>query len=148
MSPDIKVRLLQLAPEAKIRETVSGLWMETSHLDVMDMAVSMVELGARLSTITGIALQGGETELIYHYVLGQTAFNIKTHTTQNAIASIARIVPAADWIEREIHDLYAVDFSGHPNLERFIRPPELPEGLFREPGGEAGKRLRGQAASN
>jgi NADH:ubiquinone oxidoreductase subunit C len=83
--------------------------------------------------------------LIYHFVLGSTALNIKVRTQKNTIPSITPITPSANWIEREIHDLYAVEFIGHPYLERFIRPPELSIGFFRETGGEAGKQRREQA---
>jgi NADH:ubiquinone oxidoreductase subunit C len=145
MTTELETRLLELARNAKITHATDDLWLDAPELDVTRMAVVLRDLGARLSTMTGIALDDGETELIYHYVVGKTALNLKVRTRGNSMASITPLVPAANWIEREIHDLYAVEFPGHPNLERFIRPAELPAGLFREPGGAAGKRLREQA---
>ena len=49
------------------------------------------------------------------------------------------ILPAAEWIEREIQDLFKVTFEGHPHPDRLIRPLQLEPGLFREPGGSASK---------
>lgn len=108
-----------------------GGWVEVNELHVVEMAARLAEAEALLSTITAVALPGGETELIYHYRRGQTALNIKTRSSGNSIASITPVCPAANWIEREIHDLYAVEFAGHPNPERLVRPPEIPAGFFR-----------------
>ena len=40
------------------------------------------------------------------------------------IASIAAVSPAADWLEREIYDMYGVRFTDHPNLERLLLPED------------------------
>jgi len=74
--------------------------------------------------------------------------NIKVRTRGNSIPSVTPILPSANWIERETHDLYAVEFPGHPHLDRFIRPPEMPVGFFREKGGQAGKQQRELAQKN
>ena len=36
--------------------------------------------------------------------------------------SMAHIYAAADWLEREIYDLFGVTFDGHPNLTRLLTP--------------------------
>jgi NADH:ubiquinone oxidoreductase subunit C len=145
MTSSLETALGNLANSGEITRASDGLWMDTPELDVTCMVALLLELEARLSTITAIALESGETEVIYHFMVRSTVLNIKVRTHKNAIPSITPIMPAADWIEREIHDLYAVEFLGHPHLERFIRPPELPIGFFREAGGEAGKQQRAQA---
>jgi NADH:ubiquinone oxidoreductase subunit C len=81
---------------------------------------------------------------MYHFAVGGQAINVKTRTTANAIPSITSEYKAANWSERENHDLFGVDFTGHPNLARLIRPSQLAEGFFRQPGGAAGKALRGE----
>jgi NADH-quinone oxidoreductase subunit C len=39
-------------------------------------------------------------------------------------ASLVSIWPAANWLEREIFDLFGIAFHGHPNLKRILLPDE------------------------
>ena len=134
-APDVRALLLQLPGATRIDGRPDGLWMAAPHLDVLAMAELMHRLGARLSTVTGVALDTGETGIIYHYCLGVVPINLKTETRDRAIPSITPITRAADWSEREISDLYDVRFAGHPNPTRLIRPPSLRPGFFRDAGG-------------
>ena len=152
METDLTVRLHAIPGATPVHWEHRQIWMRAPDLDVLAMARVMLDLGARLSTMTGIALDlsasseetGGETAILYHYALNSAAITIEVRTQQNMLASITPIVRAADWCEREIHDLYSVEFLGRPNLAPLIRPPEVPQGYFREPGGAAGKLLRGR----
>ncbi len=131
--------LSQLPGSAPIEHRVDGLWMLAPALDVVAMAETMGREGARLTGITGVALAGGETDIIYHYCLGSLTINIKTETRNRAIPSITPITQTGDWSEREVCDLYGVHFVGHPNLTRLIRPHSLPSGFFRDDGDGEGR---------
>ncbi len=128
----VETRLSNLPGAMALRCRPDGYWMLAAGLDVQAMAKLMNALEARLSTVSGVALENGETAVIYHYALGGIAVNLRAETHNGRIDSITPITPAADWIEREIHDLYSVEFTGHPNLARLIRPPEIAQGFFRE----------------
>ena len=144
MNGDLVNQLNQLPGAGQVQNRPDGLWMESPELNVLALAELMKTLEARLTTISAISLENGETEIIYHFAIGGQAINVKTLTKENAIPSIAVIIKAANWTERENHDLYGVNFTGHPNLTRLTRPHQLPEGFFRQPGGAAGKALRGE----
>jgi len=144
MNGELVNQLSQLPGAGQVENRSDGLWMESPELDVLALAELMKTLKARLATISAISLENGETQIIYHYAIGGQAINGKTLTKENAIPSIAVIIKAASWIERENHDLFGVNFTGHPNLKRLIRPHQLADGFFREPGGAAGKAFRGE----
>jgi len=38
--------------------------------------------------------------------------------------SVAGIWPTANWLEREVYDMFGIVFSGHPNLKRLLLPEE------------------------
>ncbi len=44
--------------------------------------------------------------------------------------SITPLIPAAEWIEREMHDLLGISFRNHPNLQRLILEDDWPEGVY------------------
>jgi NADH:ubiquinone oxidoreductase subunit C len=140
MARDCGTLLGRLPGATSVEIRADGLWMAAPSLDVLAMAELMRRLGARLTTLTGVALDGGETGVLYHYCLGPLRINLKAETRDRAIPSITPVARAADWSEREIGDLYGVRFEGHPNLTRLIRPPALPPGFFRDPdaGGSRG----------
>jgi len=41
------------------------------------------------------------------------------------IASVTRIWPGANWLERETYDLYGIQFTGHPDLRRIYLNEEF-----------------------
>ncbi|HKN10165.1 MAG TPA: NADH-quinone oxidoreductase subunit C [Pseudomonadota bacterium] len=130
-SPDTAA-LAAIAPSAAIENRRDGVWITAADLDVEAMAREMTRLGFRLSTMTGLAHADGETALIYHFAAAGRTVHFKTFTRGATLPSIAPIVRAASWIEREIHDFFNVLFSGHPNLAPLLRPAELRAGFFRD----------------
>jgi Ni,Fe-hydrogenase III component G len=74
-------------------------------------------------------------EVLYHYSYDETGcvITIKAFIRDRklpVIESITPFLPAAEWIEREIHDVLGIDFKGHPNLRRLILADDWPEGVY------------------
>ncbi|HDZ68885.1 MAG TPA: NADH-quinone oxidoreductase subunit C [Phycisphaerales bacterium] len=92
------------------------------------------DIGARFCVATGIDADDC-FEIIYHYSYDQTGccINIKAVISDRekpAIESITPFLPAAEWAEREIHDILGIDFKNHPNLRRLILADDWPEGVY------------------
>ena len=130
---DFIARLCELPGGAGLEARGDTWWMVAPRLDVEAMAREMTALGFRLATMTGLPGDGGETTIIYHYLRGKDSINFKTATRNGAIPSLAPTTRPAAWIERELHDFFAAEFVGHPNLVPLLRPPGLEAGFFRAP---------------
>jgi NADH-quinone oxidoreductase subunit C len=64
-------------------------------------------------------------ELVYlFYSMEQhTWLRIRTRTDRDA-PSITPLVPGADWFEREVFDLFGIQFESHPDLRRIMLPDD------------------------
>ena len=74
-------------------------------------------------------------EILYHFANDQagTVVTVKAFIRDRekpTIESITPFVPAAEWIERELHDILGIDFKNHPNLRRLILSDDWPEGVY------------------
>jgi Ni,Fe-hydrogenase III component G len=129
---DVLDELMALTGQTDPQKRVDGYWFEVAQLDASALVQWMLKNQLRLSTMTAIECPDGETDVIYHCVSAKIAINIRTITQQQHLPSLAPLLPSANWIEREIRDLYAVHFDGHPDPRPLVRPKEMPEGFFRK----------------
>ena len=82
-----------------------------------------------LVDITALDHLGDEKrfELVYHlysYHTGQF-IRLKTRIAEgDVVPSATSIWKVADWLEREVYDMFGIEFSGHPDLKRILLPED------------------------
>ncbi|MQY77968.1 MAG: hypothetical protein GH151_02055 [Bacteroidetes bacterium] len=73
-------------------------------------------------------------EIYYHFSNDQTGLILNLHVIlpgkKPEIQSLTSLFEAANWIEREIHEILGITFSGHPNLEKLISEGNWAEGVY------------------
>ena len=67
-------------------------------------------------------------ELVYHLYsyARDDRLRVKLRTAERGpVPTLTTLWPAADWNEREVWDMYGIEFNGHPNLIRLLCPEEF-----------------------
>ena len=79
----------------------------------------------QLIDIAGVDYPDSEKrfQLVYLFLSHENNIRIKVSTQfqldQN-ISSITKIFPSANWMEREVFDMYGIKFKNHPDLRRIL----------------------------
>ena len=79
----------------------------------------------QLIDISGVDYPENEKrfELIYLFLSHENNLRIKLlikFEISQAIHSITKIFPSANWMEREVFDMYGIKFKNHPDLRRIL----------------------------
>jgi len=114
--PGARRAFLTLAPE--------------SLRDALAFVVS--EEGFRhLSTVTAVDVND-HMELIYHLSKGGVCLSLRIPVPKDrlVVPSVIDLVPGAVLYEREVHEMFGIDFEGHPDLRPLLLPEGWPEGLY------------------
>lgn len=91
------------------------------------------EQGARLCTASAVDTRWG-VEILYHFSFDAVnkivTLKVLAEKPFLQAESVASFLPAAGWIEREIHEMFGVEFRGHPDMRRLLLPDDWPEGEY------------------
>jgi NADH:ubiquinone oxidoreductase subunit C len=108
-------------------------WSTDTNLKVREVAKSMNALKARFITITAYEMAGDTGfRLEYHWDLGGKLLGFPIQVTGHTIESIYDLCEAVDWIEREIHEGFAIDFVGREYEPLLLRQGDTPGVNLRE----------------
>ena len=108
-------------------------WLDPCPLNVRNLAKAMNALNARFVTITAYQLPAGEGfRLEYHWDLDGQMLGFPYRLSGKSIESIYDLCEAADWIEREIHEGFAINFRGREYEPLLLRQGDKPGVNLRE----------------
>ena len=99
---------------------------EKDIIDVVQFLKSNEECKFKqLIDIAGVDYPENEKrfELIYLFLSHENNLRIKLlikFETNQSISSLTKIFPSANWMEREVFDMYGVKFKNHPDLRRIL----------------------------
>ena len=130
-SPALR-RLIEVLPDA-VLETHAHVGDATACVDperVVEVARLLrddSELEFEMLTdVTAVDYLGEEPrfEMVYHFysVAGNRRLRIKARVPEEPaeIDSLVDVYASANWMEREVWDLYGIRFKGHPDLRRIL----------------------------
>ncbi|MEE2677646.1 MAG: NADH-quinone oxidoreductase subunit C [Myxococcota bacterium] len=130
-SPALR-RLLETLPDA-IVATHADLGDATACVDparIADVAGLLRDdpdlAFEMLTDLTAVDYLGEEPrfEVVYHFysVARNHRVRVKARVPEDApeLPSLVALYASADWMEREVFDMYGVRFAGHPRLERIL----------------------------
>lgn len=88
-------------------------WLAPGALSIRTLAAEMNACRARFITITAYQLpEDTGFRLEYHWDIEGQLLGFPFVIAGKAIESIFDLCESVDWIEREIHEEYAIDFTG------------------------------------
>jgi Ni,Fe-hydrogenase III component G len=103
------------------------VFIEMSHLCLKVAVAFLKNTGfSQLCAITGSQTDNNIIELLYHFDKAGSLLTLRVLLPENecSIPTISDIIPGAVLYEREIKDLYGVNFIGHPSLQKLVLPDE------------------------
>lgn len=86
-----------------------------------------------LADVTGVDFGGGRPlQVVYQLwsIPHRRGLRVKCELPLAALAidSVEPLWKTANWLEREVYDLFGVEFRGHPDLRRILMPENYAEG--------------------
>ncbi|HOP08083.1 MAG TPA: NADH-quinone oxidoreductase subunit C [candidate division Zixibacteria bacterium] len=141
MEEKIRGFLKERFPEAVLKEEefrgdLSFFIKPEALVDICQALLESTDLDVKyLCDITTVDWLGHESEsegrfeMVYNlYSLsGKYRFFLKARISGNnpKIATLCDLWPSANWLEREVWDLFGITFEGHPDLTRILLPDEF-----------------------
>ena len=86
-----------------------------------------------LVDVTAVDYGGGKPlQVVYQLwsVPHKRALRVKCELPLDGLSidSVVQLWNAANWLEREVYDLFGIEFTGHPDLRRILMPQNYAEG--------------------
>jgi Ni,Fe-hydrogenase III component G len=121
----------RIAVNPKTRKRV---YISASKRDFKEIIRFMIrEQGARMAIATAVDTRPG-IEVLYHMAYDKQgaiiSLRVMAEKPDPVIESITDIIEGAEWIEREMHEMFGLNYIGQPKPERLLLPDDWPDGVY------------------
>ena len=125
-------KLINSELSSKIKSSIienNELLLETEEVELLDVVQFLKSHEKckfrQLIDIAGVDYPENEKrfELIYLFLSHEHNLRIKLlikFQINQTIVSLTKIFPSANWMEREVFDMYGIKFKNHPDLRRIL----------------------------
>jgi NADH-quinone oxidoreductase subunit C len=137
--PSVAALIARFGPAVEGHRVSAGdqqvVWIDPArNLEVLSFLRDDPEqLYDMMSDVTAIDYgRGRPVEIVYQMFSTRyrRALRVRCRLPIDALAidSVVGLWKSADWLEREVYDLFGVTFRGHPDLRRILMPYDYAEG--------------------
>lgn len=114
-------------------KSVKRVYIDIKPSSIVKMAGYIFkDLGARFNIASGVDVRN-HIEILYHFTIEDInlliSLRVELPKSKLEIDSLVPVCEGANWIEREIHELFGINFKGHPDLRRLLLSDDWPEGV-------------------
>lgn len=117
------------------KRSARRIYVDIYPKDIVDVAGYLFkELGLRFNIASGVDDFDG-IEILYHFSYDPSGVIVSVRAIlmdkQNPhIDTITTLTRSAWWIEREIHELFGVEFDGNKDMRPLLLPDDWPKGVY------------------
>lgn len=120
--PDLTFRFLTYLNQNFIEAQTSDIITVLRHLQIEERFDMLTDL-------TALDRPADEKRFELVYILYSFPQNVRVRiktraALDGAVPSATSVFPAANWLEREVYDMFGITFSGHPGLKRILMPDD------------------------
>jgi NADH-quinone oxidoreductase subunit C len=136
-SDDIVARLQEALPGAQFQAVPSVDLHATFYASRDDVPAMMQVLRERpelgftfLAEITAVDFWPSEPRFEVIYILvsieraARVRIKVRLEGADPHVATLSGVWPAANWLEREVWDMFGIAFDGHPDPRRLLMPED------------------------
>lgn len=132
-SGELPERIRSTLPELSLRflTYLNQNFIEAPSANLVDVLryLQIEERFDMLTDLTAVDRPTDEKRFEVIYILysfgANTRVRVKVRVAlEEAVPTATAIFPAANWLEREVFDMFGIRFSGHPDLKRILMPDE------------------------
>jgi len=114
------------------RDLHTTIYVPCDHVEPVALALRD-QSGLRfafLAELTAVDLWPSEPRFEVVYLLvsfvnrHRLRMKVRLHGDRARVATVTGVWPGADWLEREVWDMFGIEFADHPNPRRLLMPED------------------------